>query len=326
MPRPTSALATLRPELGQGLEQYNLANGRMKFIGLRALPVFDAPKSSGSFSIRTVAQILQSGNTDRAPGTGYGRGTQQFSTTTYTTQEQGWEEVVDDNDKANYRELIDAELVATARAYDVVLRNQEQRIANELFNTTTFSGAMTNAITNEWDDAANADPTGDIKTAKRAIWDRTGLWADTLIINEHVFQNLRECEAVIDRIQSAGAGTATKAADITADMLARVFDLSQILIGGSPKNTANESATTATIANIWSNEYAMLCVTAKTNDLREACIGRSFHWAEDGSEIGGHVESYRDETVRADIVRVRHQVGEKVLYPELGQLLSNITT
>jgi hypothetical protein len=35
---------------------------------------------------------------------------------------------------------------------------------------------------------------------------------------------------------------------------------------------------------------------------------------------------YRDEVVRADIVRVRHDVDEKILYPEVGQLLKNITT
>jgi hypothetical protein len=37
------------------------------------------------------------------------------------------------------------------------------------------------------------------------------------------------------------------------------------------------------------------------------------------------VESYRDEKVRGDVIRVRHDVDEIVLYPEAGHLLSNIT-
>lgn len=325
MPRPTSSLATLRPELGQGLEQFNLASDRQSFVGTMVLPVFNAAKSAGSFSVRTVAQILQGGDTSRAPGAGYGRGTQKFSTATYATAEQGWEETVDDNDKANYRDYIDAELVATQRAYDVVLRNQEIRIADAVFSTATFTGAMTNAVGTEWSNASGSDPISDIDTAKKAIWDRTGLWADTLILNYHVFMNLRKADAIIDRIQSAGAGNAAKASDVTTAMIANVFDIAKVVVCGAPKNTGNEADTTPTISNIWSSEYAMLCVTAKTNDLREPCIGRTFHWAEDGSQIGGTVESYRDETIRGDVIRVRHQVGEKIIYPELGQLLSNIT-
>jgi hypothetical protein len=51
-----------------------------------------------------------------------------------------------------------------------------------------------------------------------------------------------------------------------------------------------------------------------------------FHWSEDGSSPGGTVESYRDEIVRGNIIRVRHDVDEVVLYAQAGHLLSNITT
>jgi hypothetical protein len=60
--------------------------------------------------------------------------------------------------------------------------------------------------------------------------------------------------------------------------------------------------------------------------MAEPCIGRMFHWSEDGSSPGGTVESYRDEIVRGNIIRVRHDVDEVVLYPQAGHLVSNITT
>ena len=107
-------------------------------------------------------------------------------------------------------------------------------------------------------------------------------------------------------------------------MLAQVFDLDFIIVAGSSKNSAKEGQS-ATPAQIWSNEYAMLCKIATGGDMREPCIGRTFHWADDGSSIGGTVESYRDEKVRGDVIRVRHDVDEIVLYPEAGHLLSNIT-
>jgi hypothetical protein len=48
------------------------------------------------------------------------------------------------------------------------------------------------------------------------------------------------------------------------------------------------------------------------------------NWADDGSNIAGTVETYRDEKVRGDVVRVRHQIGEKTLYPEAGYVLTGV--
>jgi hypothetical protein len=70
----------------------------------------------------------------------------------------------------------------------------------------------------------------------------------------------------------------------------------------------------------------MIARIATGVDMREPGVGRTFHWSGDGSSIGGTVETYRDETVRGDVVRVRHQVQEKRLYTEAAFLLGNITT
>ena len=108
-------------------------------------------------------------------------------------------------------------------------------------------------------------------------------------------------------------------------MLSAVFDLPNIIVAGTSKNGAKEGQA-ASPTQIWSGEYAMVCKIASGPDMRDPCIGRTFHWSQDGSSIGGTVESYRDETVRGDVIRVRHQVAEVVLYPEAGHLLSNVTT
>jgi hypothetical protein len=63
-----------------------------------------------------------------------------------------------------------------------------------------------------------------------------------------------------------------------------------------------------------------------SQDVRRPTIARTFHWTGDGSEIDGRVETYRDEPVRSEIVRVRHQTAEKVMHVQAGHLLSNITT
>lgn len=325
MPAPTSALTTLRPDLASFLE-YDLESDRLGYVASKVFPVVEVASQAGVFGVIPVEQLLQQRTTARAPGSGYSRGNFTFTTSSFACEEHGAEEPVDDRQAKMYREYFDAEQVATMRAFSAVLRNAERRVADAVFNATTWNGAaLTTGITHEWDDATNCVPITDVNAARNKVYDGSGLWANALIINKKVFHNLRRSTQVIDAIESAGAGDASKQSDITADLLARVFDLDYVIVAGASRNSAAEGAA-ATPTQIWSDEYAMVCRIATSADMAEPCIGRMFHWSEDGSSPGGTVESYRDEIVRANIIRVRHDVDEVVLYPQAGHLLSNITT
>jgi hypothetical protein len=325
MPSPSSSLATLRPDLATFLE-FDLESERAGYVASQVLPVVDVLAQAGNFGKIPLEQLLQQRLTRRAPGAGYGRGSFTFEPATYATEEHGVEEVVDDREAQMYREYFDAEQIATMRAFSAVLRNAEQRAADLIFNATTWNGAaLTTSITHEWDDAVNCVPVTDVENAVRKIYDGSGLWANALVINRKVFRNLRNSAQIIDRINSEGAGSASKASDVTTEMLARVFDLDYIIVAGTSKNSAKEGQA-ASPTQIWSDEYAMVCKVATSADMREPCIGRTFHWSDDGSSIGGTVETYREEAVRGEIVRVRHDVDEVVLYPQAGHLISNITT
>lgn len=298
---------------------------REGFIWSQVMPVFETQKSSGKFGRIPIEQLLQNRSTERAPGSGYNRGKYTFKDESFATTEHGAEEPVDDREAQLYADYFDAEVVAAARAEDAVLRNAEKRVADLLFSTSTFSGKTT-AITSgqEWNVYSAAKPIDVVEAAVRSIWSVSGLWANALVINRHVFRDLRNCEQIIERIHAQGAGSDVKPANITAAMLAQCFDLERVIVAGSAKAGSNEGQTFSA-AKIWSDDYALVCRVATTNDIREPCVGRIFHWSEDGSTVTGTVETYRDETVRSDIVRVRHDVDEKLLYAEAGHLLTGIT-
>jgi hypothetical protein len=326
MASPTSSLATLRPDLAT-FSEFDLAMDRQGFIAQRVAPVINVASQAGSFGKIPVEQLLQTRTTNRAPGSGYARGNWQFGTATYACEEHGAEEPIDDREAKMYANYFDAEQISAARAYDAVLRNAEIRMAALIFSATWSGGGatLTTGIADEWDDYSNAIPITDVEAAVRKVWSNSGMWPNALIINRHVFRNLRQCEQVIERINSEGAGFATRAADVTPAQLAAVFDLDYIIVNGGAKNTAKEGQNVV-FDKLWSDEYAMVCRVATTSDPREPCIARTFHWAEDGSSIGGTVESYREESKRSDIIRVRHDVDEIVMYTEMGHLLSNVTT
>lgn len=318
MSHPSASLATLRPDLGGSMMQFDLEADRMGYIGTRVAPVIETALASGHFGIVPIGQILKEGETARAPGSGYNRGTGTFTPATYTTQEHGWEEPVDDKEAAMYKDYLQVEMFAASRARATVLRNYEKRVAAMLFNATTWTAT---SITTEWSTVASAVPITDVETAVQAMYDATGLWANALIINRKVFRNLRRCQQIIDHIKYTSP---TTQGELTEAHLSSAFDLKHIIVAGGSKNIANEGAA-ADVSPIWSSEYAMVARVAETNDIREPCVSRTFHYGADGSEIGAVVETYRDETVRGDVVRARMDTDEKVLYTEAAHLLDNIT-
>ena len=324
MASPSSSLATLRPDLAGSLMEFDLEMNLNGFVGSQVLPVINVDRESGKFGKIPLEQLLQSADTKRAAGAGYSRGNWSFTDESFVCEEYGHEEPVDDREAKIYADYFDAELVSTLRARSTIMVEAEKRIAAAVYNETTFSGQIT-TVTNEWDDATNCTPIVDVNTAINLAYDRTGIWPDSLVINKKVFRNLRASDKVKDAIASSGAGDPTKQSDITVQMIAQCFDLRNVFVAGGSTNSATEGQT-AVPAQIWSDEYAMVFKAASSDDIREACLGRTFHYGGDGSQANGAVESYRDENVRADIVRVRHDVDEKILYSEVGQLLKNITT
>lgn len=326
MASPSTSLATLRPELGS-LMEFDLEANRAGFIANRVAPVMEVAKASGQYGVIPIEQLLQAAiDTKRAPGAPYPRNKFTFTYSSYACEEHGAEEVVDDKEAALYSDYLDAELISAQRALNAVLQNREIRWASTVFNASTWTGSsLTTAVSNEWDDSANATPIVDVKAAKMKIYMGCGVEPNALIIPYSVYQNLRVCAEIKDALESGGAGIPTDLSAIGPAELARALDIQQVIVAKCLKNTANE-ASAISLSEIWSGEYAMVARVATSSDMREPCIARTFHWGADGSTVGGTVESYRDEVVRGDIIRVRHDVDEIVMYKEAGHLLSNITT
>lgn len=325
MPSPSTSLATLRPSLASFFE-YDLEAEKAGYVATKVFPVVEVDDAAGTFGRITLEQLLKQVATERNSNGGYAQDDFTFEEESYATREHGVEGRVDDNLSRATDKFFNHELIVTMRAYAKVLRNAEQRMAAKLFNPSVWTGAeFFDAPTHEWDDAENGVPLTDVEKAVRNIYNNSGLWANALVINRKVFRNLRSNNQIIERIESAGAGKPSSAGDVTAEMLAAAFDLEHVIVAGASKNSANEGQA-ASPAQIWSDEYAMVCRVSTSVDMSDPCIGRTFHWSADGSSIGGTVESYRDEVVRSDKIRVRHQIVEQLLYKEAGYLIGNVST
>lgn len=321
MPNPSSDIRNLRPDISGVLQPYSDLATERGFIADMVLPAMDVAEVTGQFANVTGANVLGNVDTKRGKDGRYSQVTWEWNKQGYSTQEYGLEERVDRRDAARYGAWFDAELAAVRRVRRLLALSREIRVAATIFDATAFTPS---SITNEWDDPANADPIIDVHGAKKRLWAK-GIEANALIINKQVYDNLRVCDSVLDRIASAGAGAPTVKTQIGIEQLKAAFDLEYILVGAAFKNTADEGQT-ETLSPVWSGEYAAVCRIATSQDIEEPCVGRTFHYTPDGSQIGGVIETYYDEPRRADIARCRMDVDEVILVSGAIDLMDNITT
>jgi len=311
-----------RPDLGAIASEIMRDAGKAGFIGTRVLSIFNTAVQTGEYPLITRESMLKLPETKRAPKGKYNRGGWTFDLANFACQEYGWEEPVDDVEAKKYARYFDMETVCTRRALSIILRALEKRIADAVFNATTWTAV---GVTNEWDDATNADPLGDVNTGKKAIYDATGIVPNALITAYSTFLDLGVCDQVVDRIKYTNP--AVQRGEISTQLLAQFFGVDQVLVGNAVYDSANLGQD-ASISAIWSNEYAMLCRISSSMDLEEPSLGRTLIWTGDSGsgEDGVVVETYRDEGVRGDVIRARHQTDEVIICEDVGYLLENITT
>jgi len=318
--RTASDAAIYRPDLGQAVMEY-VEGPTMGFIGLELMPIFTSPKKSATYAVIPKEALLSVPDTARTPRGRYNRGDFEYERGKFLTSENGWEEPVDDSE----RELFDqeapgmADFVATRRAWNHILRAQEKRIADKVFNSSNFTA---HTITEEWDDATNAVPITDVNTGKAAFRLQCGMLPDALVIAWATYQNLKNCDQIVSRLKYTFPGIDINR--MTSDQLAAVFDVPRVLVGGSVYNSAGRGLD-ASISDIWSSEYAALVKISSGPDLTQPGLGRTFLWTED-SPSNPIVEQYRDEGVRSDIFRVRHNTDEAFMqsFDDSGNVVSNI--
>lgn len=317
----TSTSAIFRPDLGQAVMEF-YETEITDFIGLQVMPLFPTAVQAASYPVIPKEAMLKLFDTSRAPRGAYKRDDFEYERGKYATSEQGWEEPVDDTE----RSLLDqeapgiADIVATRRAMSMIMRNQEKRIANLLFNTSNFTD---HAVSVKWNTPATAAPIDDVKDGIASFRTASGMKPDALIINYQTMLDLKVCDQVVDQIKYTFPGIDIMG--MGASQLAQLFGVPRVLIAGGVYDSKGKGIA-STISELWNYAYAMLVKIGSGRDILQPCVGRTFLWTAD-SPGNAVVEEYREEKIRSDVYRVRHHVSEEMLksYDTSGTVVSNIS-
>ncbi len=318
--RAKASTAIYRPDLGQVVNEY--AEGpTMGLIGLELMPIYKTPIAAASYPVIPKEALLKLPDVSRAARGHYSRDDWEYERGIFSTSEKGREELIDDSE----RKLMDQEapgasdLIAVQRGWNFIMKAQEKRIAAKVFDDSTFSAVT---ITHEWDDQDNAVPIDDVNTGKMAMRKACGMLPDVLVIAYSTFVNLKQVDSIVNRLKYTFPMIDMNR--MTTTQLAAVFDVPRVLVGGAIYDSAGKGKD-ASISDIWSNEYAALMKISSGPDLRQPGFGRTFLWTADSPQ-DPVVEQYREEEVRSDVFRVRHNCDEVLIQSknDSGSVVSNI--
>ena len=311
----TGTLAKPRLELGAAVMEF--VEQEDEFIGTKALPIFGTRKQKAVFPAITRASITRNADTKRAARGDYNRDGFEAKDKEYSCVEYGLEGALDDTERALYQTEFNAELTTVKTITRRLQQAQEKRVANLLFNTSTFAGSSlyTNYDSTPWDDITT-DVIAQVRAAKEKVRRNCGMMPNTLIMSTTNMDRLKANSAIIDRIKYTARPTDAEVTRALADLLG----IKNILEGKAVHNTKLEGSSGFEGADIWSDDYAMVAVIADGQDLSLPGIGRTFLWQEDSPD-NAVVEQYREEKKRCDVFRVRHYVDENIIDPYFGHLM-----
>jgi hypothetical protein len=285
------------------------------FVGRRLFPLFYTALQAANYYVFDRANLLSvPTNLRRAVGSPYARQMMTLSSDSYSCQNYGVEEPVDDEERAKYGSAVDADNAAVRRGVNAILVNHEMRVRDKIYASNAIP---TSSPSTKWD-ADGSTPIQDVRAMREIIHANCGLEANVLCLNRAVFSALCDHEQILDRIKYSERAVTTE------QILAAVFGVGEVLVAGGVVNSAAEGLALSPGA-IWGNNVILAHVES-AQDLSAPNFGRTFAWTQFTGPDGLQTYTYRQDETDSDIQRVRQHCDEKLVGPECGYLLTSVLT
>jgi len=308
--RPESTSVTFRQDLAQVAQEYDEQSSAGTFAGRIMAPLMPVGEQAADYPIMLRENFIKPADDSRAEGASYNAIGGEFGKGTYSTEDRGLKYPIDDRRRRRFARFIDAEQSAARILWYQLLLAHEIRVKS-LFEGAGFTS---NAAATAWSSAA-AVPLTDLAARMTTLEQSTGIQRDrfTLAIPAADKTELLATTQVIDKSKYTYVGV--QPAELTNAQIAAMLEIKQVLTLKSAVDSKEEGVTPS-MANIWTAGKVWLLVTAEENaPLEMPSAARTMVWTpESGAPFIS--ESYRDDDIRADIVRHRWDVDE-VLTAEL---------
>lgn len=311
---------TIRPDLGMLAYEFYMQAAAMGFIGLELFPVFETAKKTADYPTITAKSLLTTPDTKRAARAAYGRSDYVLDEGSYNCVNHGWEEAIDDEERALYADYFDAEEVATQRATGIVLRSQEIRIATKALDTNFIHGTAAGV---KWDTIATADPRADVVAAQELIRKRTGLLANAVGMSRTRFLKIMNTTKFLESLKYTIA-IQQQPFEVQKQAVALYLGVDKLLVAGGVYDK-NQKGKALDADDIWPSDKVVVARvgTSGSKDLKEPCFGRTFLWTQ-RTPNNITTDQYREDQTESDIYRVKSYTDEKYMFAAAAEIITTL--
>lgn len=288
------------------------------FVAPQLFPVVDVRKQSDKYYTITRNTWLRTPSTAlRSPKTSplrveFDVSSDNYFADNYALASENAHEVI-----ANADDPIQLRARTTRFLVEALMRDMEVRVANLVTSITNIGSGVVLAGANRWSQYGSSDPAADVTTGHAFIRSNTGLIANTALMDWDTYQTVRRHPVMLDMYKYTQGGIVNDAE------LKAVFKVDRILVSNAIRNAAVENAT-ASLVNIWGNNFLLCHITPTPVGVRTATFGLAFRWLNPELPAPWGVRVYNDPDPgkKTEITEVGYYSDEKVVAAQLAYLVN----
>lgn len=229
--------------------------------------------------------------TRRAMGAESNRATWNMSTSTYILEEEALHDYVPDRARENADKPINLDIDTTEILTGKILLRREKDLASVLQDPNQWGQVLSMTTTQQWSsNTTTTNPITLIDSLSSVILQNSGQTPNKLVLTDAQFRAIKEHTSILDRIKY------TSADSVTAPMIAKLFNLEEVLVAQAIENTAKEGIADS-MSFIWTDCAALIYVTP-TPKLKEPTAGYTL-W-KNAIDEPFKVERWREDKRTAD--------------------------
>ena len=228
----------------------------------------------------------------------------KISQNPYFCRERALQIAVTPEERQNADSPLDPDRDGTELVTSKILLKREQRIKDFAVTTANYAAghSVTLAGANQWSDYVGSSPIVDVKAGMRQVHSALFMEPNLGIFPYEVMTQLEDHPDFIERIKYSQAGI------LTADIIASVLGLQQIIVPGLGYNSATNPGQTLTLSYLWGKDVVLAWVAPKAG-LKRPAYGYEF--VQRFARKQQRVVRWWSNDREADIIRVKRNYDLK---------------
>jgi hypothetical protein len=299
--------------IDKALENISVAYRPEGFVASQLCPSVPVKHDTDKYYVYSKNQ-LSLPETLRAPGASANEVDFDISTGAYSLEKHSLKRLVTDDEIENSDVPIKPRIDATENLTWRILARREKSLAALVSSKANWANETSLTSTFAWNaNTTLSNPITLMDSCGAVIVKNSGFKPNVMLIDYSTFLAAKEHVSVIDRIKFTSPDSVTEA------MLAKLLNVSQLLVPYAVENTANESLTD-TMAFMWT-DCAWLAYVERNPGLKKPSALYTFEQVNQGNPY--RVKAWREEEREGEFVEVTSKFQHKSVASDCAFYVGN---